>query len=205
MDLLHTMQDSQLIANAINDHQAFKILVERYYSNMLSVARSIIGDSLAEEVVQEAWLSVYRNLANFEGRSSVKTWLITIVANEAKSRLRRESRSVSLEANASDNDGSVFDRYSNSGYWSQPPKNWHMETPEALLNNAQFKCCLKKYLAKLGEQGRTALILKDMHGLKLDEICNILEVSASNVRVLIHRARHSMFESIEDFQETGTC
>ena len=90
------MEDQQLIANALQDHRAFKTLVERYYSVMLVVAKSIIGDSLAEEVVQEAWLSAYKNLSKFEGRSSLKTWLITIVSNEAKTRLRKESKTVSM-------------------------------------------------------------------------------------------------------------
>jgi len=199
------MEDRQLITNAIKDHQAFKQLVERYYSSLLAVARSIIGESLAEEVVQEAWLSAYRNLSKFEGRSSVKTWLISIVANEAKSRLRKESRSISLEGLASNDDSSFSERYGVNGQWIKPPAGWHSESPEALLDNEQFRSCLKKYMTTLGEQGRTALILKDMQGLSLVEICNILGVSASNVRVLIHRARHVMFENIENFQETGSC
>ncbi|MFT7185816.1 MAG: RNA polymerase sigma-70 factor (ECF subfamily) [Pseudohongiellaceae bacterium] len=65
----------------INDHQGFQLLVERYYSVMLAVAKSIIGSSLAEEVVQEAWLGAYKNLAKFEGRSSIKIWLVTITSN----------------------------------------------------------------------------------------------------------------------------
>jgi len=209
------MDDKQLVAAAIKDHKAFKILVERYYSVMLVVARSIIGTSLAEEVVQEAWLSAYKNLAKFEGRSSVKTWLISIASNEAKTRLRKESRTISMSDLSQGDDDSFLDRFAQDGHWSKPPSNWQTsnysagncnnDTPEALLNNEQFKICLNKFMANLSEQARNALSLKDMHGISLDEICNILDVSASNVRVLIHRARHKVFENIEKFQETGQC
>jgi len=198
------MEDKQLIASALDDHRAFKILVERYYSVMLVVAKSIIGDSLAEEVVQEAWLAAYNNLSKFEGRSSLKTWLITIVSNEAKTRLRKESKTVSI-GDFSDDESVLYDRFGSDGHWSKPPSSWHNETPDALLSNQQFSRCLKKYMLKLSEQARTALTLKDMHGLSLDEICNILGVTASNVRVLIHRSRHKIFEHIEKFQETGSC
>ena len=197
------MEEKQLIVDALNDHKAFRVLVERYYSVMLAVARSIIGDSLAEEVVQEAWLSAYRNLAKFEGRASLKTWLITIVSNEAKTRLRKESRTVSI-VELSDDD-TFLERYGSDGHWSKPPSTWHDDTPEALLNNQQFITCLNKYMSNLSVQARAALALKDIHGISLDEICNILDITASNVRVLIHRSRHKVFEHIENFQETGTC
>lgn len=199
------MNEQQLIANALNDHTHFKVLVEQYYSVMLSVAQSIIGDSLAEEVVQEAWLSVYRNLAKFEGRSSLKTWLISIVSNEAKNRLRKEKRTISIGEVAEGNEDQFLERYGRNGHWSNPPSTWHNDTPEALLNNRQFIQCLNQYMSNLSEQGRAALALKDMHGISLDQICNILDVTASNVRVLIHRSRHQIFEHIEHFQETGTC
>jgi len=209
------MDDTQLVAAAIKDHKAFKILVERHYSVMLVVARSIIGTSLAEEIVQEAWLSAYKNLTKFEGRSSFKTWLITITSNEAKTRLRKESRTISMSDLSQGDDDAFLDRFAQDGHWSKPPSNWQAsnystsncnnETPEALLNNEQFKICLNKFMGNLSEQARSALSLKDMHGISLDEICNILDVSASNVRVLIHRARHKVFENIESFQETGKC
>jgi len=202
------MDDKQVVAQALKDHGAFKILVERHYNVMLTVAVSIIGHSLAEEVVQEAWLSAYKNLSKFEGRSSVKTWLITIASNEAKTRLRKESRTMSLDE-LSDGDDAFLERFGQDGHWSQPPsdwrKQWHSDSPEALLNSDQFKNCLNKFMANLGVQARSALTLKDMHGISLEEICNILGVTASNVRVLIHRSRHKIFENIENFQETGSC
>ncbi|WP_250658120.1 RNA polymerase sigma factor [Alkalimarinus coralli] len=199
------MDEGALVDDALNDHQAFRVLVERYYSVMMAVATSIIGDSLAEEVVQEAWISAYRNLAKFEHRSSLKTWLISIVSNEAKSRLRKESKTISISELTQDGSDEFFSRYGSDGHWSKPPSNWHYDTPDALLSNQQFLKCLNKYMAKLSVQARAALTLKDMHGISLDEICNILDVTASNVRVLIHRSRHKVFEHIENFQETGTC
>ena len=172
---------------------------------MLAVARAIIGESLADEVVQEAWVSIYRSLAKFEGRSSLKTWILTITANEAKSRLRKENRMVSLDSMVEDSGGVMPDRFGENGRWSRPPVSWHEDTPEALLDNQQLMECIDKIMGQLPEQQRVALSLKEMKGISLDEICNILGISSSNVRVLLHRARHRLFERIDHFQETGQC
>ena len=172
---------------------------------MMAVARAIIGESLADEVVQEAWVSIYRSLGKFEGRSSLKTWILTITANEAKSRLRKENRMVSLDSMLEDSGGVMPDRFGEDGHWSRPPVSWHEDTPEALLDNQQLLECIDKIMGQLPEQQRAALSLKEMKGISLDEICNILGISSSNVRVLLHRARHRLFEHIDHFQETGKC
>src|SRR5918994_4209022 len=77
------------------DERAFEALVEQHYSTMLAVARTYVRTrAVAEEVVQEAWLGVLKGLDRFEGRSSLKTWIMRIVANTAMTRGAREARSV---------------------------------------------------------------------------------------------------------------
>ena len=185
------------------DKQAFVELVRLYHTPMKYFAAAIVGDGQAEETVQEAWLAVMRNLDRFEGRSSLKTWLFAIVGNEAKGRLRKGKREVSLEAVSG---GEVLpDRFAADGHWAQPPSAWHEDSPEALLSREDFERCLEKVLAALPAAQRSALLLRDQDGLDLDEICNLLEVSASNVRVLVHRARVRVYGMVEHFEETGTC
>ena len=186
------------------DKQAFVELVQTYHVSLKYFAAAIIGAAQAEEAVQEAWLAVMRNLDNFEGRSSLKTWLFTIVGNEAKSRLRKSKREVSIDTAEG---GELFapDRFLADGHWAQAPSAWHDDSPEALLSQEDFQRCLEKTLAALPAAQRTALLLRDQDGLDLDAICNLLGVSASNIRVLVHRARVRVYGMVEHFEETGTC
>lgn len=192
------------------EKQAFVELVRTYHVSMKYFAAAIIGDAQAEEAVQEAWLAVMRNLDKFEGRSSLKTWLFTIVGNEAKTRLRKTKREISLDTIILENLGeadNIFapDRFLADGHWASAPAAWHDDSPEALMSQQDFQRCLEKTLAALPSAQRTALMLRDQDGLDLDDICNLLGVSASNIRVLVHRARLRVYNMVEHFEETGTC
>jgi len=200
----HQKNAAQLTRLREGETPAFDELVRTHHGPMLRVATAIVGEWQAEEVVQDAWLAAIRHIAGFEGRASLRTWLVTIVRNEARNRLRKAKREVSID---DDRGGSPFpaDRFDATGHWSHPPGTWHDDSPEALLTSEAFHACLEKTLAALPEQQRAALLLRDQEGMPLDEICNILSVSASNVRVLIHRARIRLYRMIEQFEETGTC
>ncbi|MFT3929394.1 MAG: sigma-70 family RNA polymerase sigma factor [Spongiibacteraceae bacterium] len=192
------------------EKQAFVELVRAYHTPMKYFAAAIIGEAQAEETVQEAWLAVIRNLDSFQSRSSLKTWLFAIVGNEAKTRLRKTRREVSLDAIVLENIGDAgkafaADRFLADGHWSHAPNAWHDDSPEALLTQDDFRRCLEKTLAAMPAAQRTALMLRDQDGLELDDICNVLGVSASNVRVLVHRARLRVYGMVEHFEETGTC
>lgn len=186
------------------DEQAFVELVQTHHVSLKYFAAAIIGAAQAEETVQDAWLAVMRSLDRFEGRSSLKTWLFTIVGNEAKTRLRKSKREISIDTAES---GDLFapGRFLADGHWAQPPTAWHDDSPEALLSQEDFQRCLEKTLASLPAAQRTALLLRDQDGLDLDAICNLLGVSASNIRVLVHRARVRVYGMVEHFEETGTC
>jgi RNA polymerase sigma-70 factor (ECF subfamily) len=130
--------------------------------------------------------------------------LFSIVGNEAKGRLRRSKREVLLD---SLEQVPLFDddRFAGDGHWKRPPGRWHDESPEALLSHEDFVRCLDIHLRRLPPLQRAALLMRDSEGMDFGDICNILEVSASNVRVLIHRARVKIFAMVEYFEETGTC
>lgn len=192
------------------DQQAFSDLVTRYHRQFVSVARSIVGESIAEEVVQEAWVSIYKALPKFEGRSSLKTWLYTIVTNQAKTRLRKESRTIALDTGDIDSgqvsSGYLSDKPFNAdGSWSNPPAAWEIESPDAILEEAQLKLCIEHTLSILPEIQRAAFTLRDIEQQSFDDICNMLEVSHSNIRVLLHRARITLMQVIDHYQETGEC
>ena len=169
------------------EQRAFKELVSTYQSAMCAVAYAIVGNRHVDEVVQDAWLSVVRNLGGFEGRSSLKTWLLTITANSAKSRYKQNRREVLLDDLPSPHGTLDDDRFSSTdGHWLVAPYAWHQDTPEALLTENELRECLEHTLLSLSELQSSVLLLRERQGLELEEICNLLEISLSNVRVLLH-------------------
>ena len=199
--------ESALVAALIDKQEAaFRTAIKRFQPTMLHLARSIVGDRIADEVVQEAWFSMMKALPRFEGRSSLKTWLLTIVANEAKSRLRKESRNTSLDAMTAD-DPELAGRFDERGHWrhGQEPVSWGADSPDELLTSDELRDCLELVIAALPELQGATLRLREQQGYSLGEICNILDVSESNVRVLLHRARNRLFATVEHFQQTGEC
>ena len=170
------MHNEQILIQRLLDGEksAFNQVVTDYHNVMLSVARAIVGEAFADEVVQEAWMSALKALSKFEGRSSLKTWLLHIVSNGAKSRLRRESRHSSLDEGWQ-NGGS--DRFDNNGHWSAPPLPWHTDSPEALLASDQLRNVIEECFQKLPAPQRAALTMYDMEGIEMEEICNILNIS----------------------------
>ena len=200
--------DSTLLLERLRkqDRQAFEELVRAYHQKMVTIARAIVGSSIAEEVVQEAWISIYKALPNFEGRSSIKTWLFTIVSNTAKTRLRKESRLVSL--NMSDDDPSSYmtdRRFKDDGRWSSPPPVWETASPDKLMEEDQLLKCLEHTLELLPPAQKSVFLLRDLEQQSMTEIRNILDLSDSNIRVLLHRARLKLMQIIDKYQETGKC
>ena len=198
--------DRALLARLLaGEEKAFRELVATYQGAMRAVAFAIVGSRNADEVVQDAWLAVVRNLEGFQGRSSLKTWLLTITANTAKTRLKHNRREVLLDDLPGPHGTIGDERFAADGHWLLAPHAWHQDTPEALLTEAELRECLEKTLGSLSELQGSVLQLREREGLELDEICNLLQVSLSNVRVLLHRARLKVFATLEHFEETGQC
>lgn len=199
-------QDTELLKRLLAaDQQAFRELVSTYQGAMRAVAYAIVGSRYADEVVQDAWLLVVRNLAGFEGRSSLKTWLLTITANSAKNRYKQNRREVLLDDLPSPHGTIDDDWFASDGHWLLAPFAWHQDTPEALLIEDELRECLEHTLLNLPQLQSSVLLLRERQGLELEEICNLLEISLSNVRVLVHRARLKVFAAVEHFEETGEC
>lgn len=197
--------DTLLARLRSGDQQAFRELVASYQGAMRAVAFAIVGSRNADEVVQDAWLAVVRNLDGFQQRASLKTWLLTITANTAKTRLKQQRREPLLDDLPAPHGSVGAERFADDGHWLTPPSQWDLDTPEALLTEAELRECLDKTLASLSEMQSSVLLLRERQGLELEEICNLLDISLSNVRVLLHRARLKVFATLEHFEETGQC
>lgn len=187
------------------DDNAYTALVAHYHSLMVTVAAAIVGPSLAEDVVQDAWISVHRAIGRFEHRASLKTWLLRIVSNEALSRVKRESRHRSLNDPPDESGYLDESNFTPSGHWRHKPAHWHIDTPEALLEEVDLHRCINKTLLLLPPQQRAAFRLRDMEQASFNDIAEWLGVSAANARVLVHRARLTLMRVIDSYQETGQC
>jgi len=181
------------------DEAAFASVVDSWSGAMLHVARMYVStvDS-AQEVVQDAWLGVLRGLASFEGRSSLRTWVFRILVNTAKSRGVRERRVVPFSAlldaaeDAPTVDPSRFRGLDEGwpGHWSDAgaPCSWPM-TPESAVESAELRTLLSDVIATVPERQRVVLVLRDVQGCSSQEVCDLLDLSPENQRVLLHRAR----------------
>lgn len=186
-------------------HEAdFQQAVRLYTPGMLAVARYYLDYSSAEDVVQDCWVSVIEAIKKFEGRSGLKTWLHRVVANRCKNRLRSNKKEVVTDFSET-LDPELANRFNESGRWRVPPKLQFHDSADVLLENGALSDCLDKHLSALPENQRSALMLYEAHQHKSEDVCNILEVSASNLRVLLHRGRQKIFLMVETFQETGEC
>jgi RNA polymerase sigma-70 factor (ECF subfamily) len=102
-------------------------------------------------------------------------------------------------------DDEVASRFNENGHWQVPPVQWDYSTPEQILEESQLKKCIEATLVQLPEQQQAVFSMRYMENYSLSEICNILELSDSNVRVILHRGRNKLLETIERFQVTGKC
>ncbi len=192
-----------IVALKAGDRSAFERAVVRYSPKMIATARAIAGPAVAEDIVQDAWLTVFKQIERFEGRASLATWLSRIVANRAISHLRAHAREVSPSQDQSDGaDADAFDR---TGSWAVPPTQWNLDSPDALLEAEGLRDCIEQHLLLMPDNQRSVLVLRDMHGAPFEEICNDLGLSASNVRVLLHRARMGLLKMIDHFEVSGEC
>ena len=183
------------------DRAAFGGLVRRHGGALLRFARLYVREeALAEEVVQETWMAALEGIDGFEGRASFKTWLVRILANRARTRAVREGRSVPFSALAgaeADPGGVDPGRFDEAGMWRDPPAAWTDETPERLALEAETRGVLERAVAALPPSQRAVLVLRDEEGLETEEICNLLGLTVTNQRVLLHRARTRVREAIE--------
>ena len=176
------------------DEQAFVTLVERYNGSMLRLAASFVPSrAVAEEVVQDTWLAVLRGLSAFQGRSSLRTWMFTILVNRARITGTREQRTIPFA-----DTGPVVDasRFGPDGAWSAPPEHW-IEEAEDRIEAEKLAQLLKALVGGLPERQREVVLLRDVEGMTSAEVCQVLAISEANQRVLLHRGRGRLRQLFE--------
>jgi RNA polymerase sigma-70 factor (ECF subfamily) len=202
-----SQEDARLVDGLrAGDEAAFAAVMRTYGAGMLRVAQMFVSSrSVAEEVVQEAWLGVLKGIDRFEGRSSLKTWLFRIVANTAKTRGVREARSVPLSSLADDEDDATVqaDRFLGAGerfpgHWAVPPHSW-AGVPESRLLAKETMDFIRHAIEQLPAAQRAVLELRDIEGLSATEVCNALDLTETNGRVLLHRARAKVRAALEEY------
>jgi RNA polymerase sigma-70 factor (ECF subfamily) len=204
--------DEQRLVDSLRagDESAFETLIDRYHNALLRLAMFYVPSrAVAEDVVQETWLGVLQGLARFEGRSSLKTWIFRILTNRARTRGQREGRWVpfsdlaAAEAGSSETsvDADQFwpaDHPAWANIWVSYPRNWN-ELPEDRLLSRETLARTQAAIAALPPSQREVITLRDVEGWSAEEVCNVLEISESNQRVLLHRARAKVRRDLEQY------
>lgn len=192
------------------DQSAYATLVERYHGAMVRLARIYVSSrDVAEEVAQDAWLGVLQGLERFEGRSSLRTWLFRILVYQAKSRQHREWRTIPFSAVADpvrdraeiavDPDRFLpADDPSWPHHWASPPASWE-GIPEERLISRETREVVQAAIDDLPASQRAVITMRDVVGWSSDEVCNALEISETNQRVLLHRARSKVRRALERY------
>ncbi|MFE8600361.1 RNA polymerase sigma factor [Archangium violaceum] len=194
--------DQELVQRLLRrDEAAFARLVDTYHFRLLRLALPLVGSrSVAEETVQDTWLAILDGLAGFEGRCSLKTWMFHILLNRARSRAAKEGRSLPFSALGPAEEGPVeeSERFTAAGMWAVPPSPWGVESPEALVLRGEAMECIEEVLAQLPANQRAVVTLRDVEGLEAEEVRELLQLSESNQRVLLHRGRAKLRRALEE-------
>jgi RNA polymerase sigma-70 factor (ECF subfamily) len=190
------------------DESAFLQLFEQYHNALVRLARIYVSDAaVAEEVVQETWIGVLKGLRRFEGRSSLKTWIFSIMINRAKTYAQREGRYIPFAADF-DADDAPFepavaperftpdDDPAYPNHWVSIPRRWD-EIPESSALSGEMRRRIEEAINLLPPRQREVIVLHDVEQMSTQDICNVLMISETNQRVLLHRARAHVRRALE--------
>ncbi len=203
-------EEADLIAALrARDESAFAALVDRHTPAMLRVAQGYVGSrEVAEDVVQEAWIALLKGIDGFEGRSSLRSWLFTVLINIAKKRGLRDRRDteVQIAAYTTVNPARFCDRDERwSGHWrdGEEPSPFP-ESPEGSVLGAELMAVTRRELDRLPERQRLVVTLRDVLDLDSTEVSRLLDITMANQRVLLHRGRAAIRQALEDYVRDAT-
>ena len=205
-----TYEELELIASLRQGEEtAFATLVERYHGRLLRFAQSFVSSqAVAEEVVQETWMAVLKGIHRFEGRSSLKTWIFQILQNLAKTKGKREHRYMSFfdvgSSSSQEEDGGIEpERVRTSSHLTShqaiSPTTRDENTPERLLVAKESLAQIEQAIQALPSNQRQVIVLRDIEGVDSEEACQILNITSTNQRVLLHRARSKVRRALNPY------
>lgn len=203
-----TRDDAELVeALRRGDERAFATLVDELTPPLMRLALAHVPSrAVAEEVVQDTWLGVIRGIDRFEARSALRTWIFQILLNNARTRGQREKRTLPFSffrrraEEGRDEPAVDAERFegrggAHPGQWARPPVEW--SSPEHRLESDATRAALLDAISELPPRQREVLTLRDIQGYSAGEACNALELSETNQRVLLHRARSKVRGALE--------
>jgi RNA polymerase sigma-70 factor (ECF subfamily) len=184
--------DSDLLGRLrVGDEKAFVVLVQRYQMPMLRLARTIVNnEAVAEEAVQDTWMAVVKGIDRFEQRSSLKTWLFRILVNRVHSARSGEERRTPPRVPSVD--PSFFDP---TGQWAEPVVPWEDDADHRVVASTVVPV-LRTALDELPPRQREVVLLRDVEGLSSEEACDVLRIEPGNQRILLHRGRAKLRETL---------
>ena len=205
-----TGEEELLTALRRGDENAFATLIGMYNSMLTRLAMVYVRDrSVAEDVVQETWTGFLESLGRFEGRASIKTWIFRILVNTAKKRVTRDRRSIPFSSLGSDvlepaEPAVDPDRFNGPDHprwphhWRSNPADW-AGLPESRLVSKETIRVVEAAIEALAPTQREVITLRDIEGWTPEEVCNVLSITDTNQRVLLHRARSRVRRELERY------
>jgi RNA polymerase sigma-70 factor (ECF subfamily) len=208
-----TEPDDRALVAAVRqgDEASFELLIDRYHPSLVRIATLFVRDyGVAEDIAQETWIGVLRGLERFEGRSSFRTWIFSILANQARRRGERERRMIPFSAlarpPAGEGEPAVAAEHflpaghEWAGHWASAPATWAIAPEDALLSG-EVRREIERAIASLPPNQRAVITLRDVEGWDAPDVCNVLRLSQTNQRVLLHRARAGVRRVLEQYLE----
>ncbi|NBA93369.1 RNA polymerase sigma factor [Pseudomonas sp. R5(2019)] len=201
------MDDEQELIKRLRegDSNALETVIKLHHAFLVAMATPLVGPESAHDVAQETWLRAFVGIKKFEGRAKLRTWLARIAINEAHAMRRKCGREVPLDGWGIDASSPISQHFNEKGAWKTPPSQWHYESPEELLIEAELHACIRKHLRMLPGDQQSVVLMRELGGLEYDEIAQALGLAEGNIRVLLHRGRQRMQAMLNHFQEEGTC
>ena len=202
-----TLMETERIANLRSgDDIAFAELVDELHGSLIAFARTFTSSpSLSEDIVQETWLAVIRGLHGFDGRSSLKTWIYSILVRRARTLTVRDARQGGHYVNGSVSQGETEWEPGRGrvGLWEEAPVPWALEDPSWIYQSQEAFEVLQNALDALPELQRQAVLLRDVEGLSASDVCNILGLTETNQRVVLHRGRARLRRALDRYARDG--
>jgi RNA polymerase sigma-70 factor (ECF subfamily) len=204
LDMLRDSEEKLLVKLRSGDETAFSTLFDELNSRLYGLARTFSSSpALAEDIVQETWLAVIRGLRGFEGRSSLRTWIFSILVRRARTMSAREVRrgGVVMPSNLAANGSSIEwePGLGRVGLWEESPKPWHLDDPASVLQSRELIEVLERALESLPGLQRQVVLLRDVEDVPSTEVCNVLGITETNQRVLLHRGRARVRKALDRY------
>jgi RNA polymerase sigma-70 factor (ECF subfamily) len=202
----HRLDEEALVFRLLaGDTAAFSKLVDDLHPRLLALARTFTrSPQLAEDIAQETWLGVIRGLGSFEGRSSLRTWIFSILVRRARTLAVRHARRSNLEVEFDESGPYDSAREwapggGRIGLWDERPVPWGLDDPAALFQSAEALVVIGRAVDSLPSSQRRAVLLRDVEDIDPHDVCNILAIRETNLRVLLHRGRAAIRRAIDRY------